>query len=708
MNDGQQDTGDTNALDNKLSDSDLLTLIKKPLQDSETYWNNDFGLESARKKNMNLWLPNHWKDKDVYDYQEDSLYADPRIFTSTETITATVNSRIPQLEVMPAQDTPIALQLAKDMQKIGQCYTEKYDVLDLFRLSTRGLQIKRGGFIKLRWDPGLGQFGEIVSEYVQPEDLIVDKDAKMGEIPRVIAQKINNKTVEELISLLPDGEQKILEAAGVQRRNKQGDLVAVKTQLGKKLNILEVWYRFLKDGKMDSGVCWVDEHYAHVLDNDLNPNWIRDAKKDEIANFLDEPAPPFIPINYLNDGSSYFDQTTLIEQAAPLQIILDKRGFQIMENADQAGGGLVFNTQMISKKDMAKLVGSPDERIGVKGDVNRAIARVSPPPLPNYVIQDKQDARYEIDNIFATHDVTRGEKSKNPTLGQDQMQLQGDLSRMDDLGRAVERQAKNYYRYLFQMMRVYYTEKHYFVANGEDGQFDFVVMQSDMIQNGADVRISEGSMRPANKQIQQKWVSDLVTASMIDPLSVYEVAAGGNLPSPKKMLERYMLFRTDPMAFMGKTKEDDFSREALMDIQALNSGEMPKVRSEYNDVYLKFFNNYMMGGEFKDQKQLVKNMYLFYLREVQQVMREQLMLAMTQMPSEDEIAAQNQKTAQQAALEGQIGAGQPQPGQQPGQPGKPAQPGAAGPQAGQQPQQKPAPQPAAPASLAAQMISAKR
>lgn len=669
MNDGERQSIDTHALDTALSDKDLLQLIKKPLEDSEAYWNKTFGLDEIRRKNMNMWLPNHYEDIETYEYQEESKYADPRIFTSTETITSTVNSRVPQLEVMPAQDGPISLMLAKDMQKVGGCYVEKYDVLDIFRLCARNLQIKRGAFIKLRWDPNKGELGEIVSEFVPPEDCIVDMDAKMGDIPRIFAQKINNYTLEELVAMLPDGEQKLFEAAGVQRRApKTQKLVAVKTQLGKKLPILEVWYRFFKEGKMLSGVCWIDKNFQHVFDNDRNPNWVYTDKEDSIDNFLDEPAPPFIPINWLNDGTSYFDQTTLIEQAASLQKVLDKRGFQIMENADQAGGGLVFNTLMISKKDMAKLVGDPNERIGVKGPVSQAITRVAPPQLPNFVIEDKIDARNEIDNIFATHDVTRGEKSKNPTLGQDQMQLNGDLSRMDDMGRAVERQARGYYRYLFQMMKVYYTEEHYFVANGEDGQFDHVVMKGDMIQNGADIRIAEGSMRPANKAGQQKIVSDLVTVGMIDPLSVYEVMAGGNLPSPKKMLERYMLFKTDPMAFMGKTKEDDFSREALMDIQVLNGGEVPKVRAEYSDVYLKFMNNYMIGGEFKDQSATVKKLYWVYLTTVKDVMRQQMIMMMTQMPTQDEVGAQNQKTAEQAALEQQIAAGQGGQ-QQPGQAG---------------------------------------
>jgi hypothetical protein len=675
----EQDSGDTTALDVNLSESQLLTLLKQPIQKSRGYWEGEFtgGLKKVREDNQNLYLPNHWRGQDVYDYQEMSTYQDNRIFTSIETVKSTVNARVPQLQVMPGNDSPVALMAAQDMQKAGEAYVEKYDVLDLFTLATHGLQVKREGYIKLRWDPAKGEHGEIVCEYLQPDEVITDQDAKMGQIPRFQVHVIRNHTIEEILAQLPQAQQKIYELAGFTRTNKKGDLVAYKTQLGKKMTIYEVWFRYLEDGKMKSGVCWTDENIQNILDKAPNPNWNYEEDESYLGNLLPEAAPPIIPINYLNDGSSYVDQTSLLEQAAPLQRILDKRGFQIMENADQAGGGLVFNTKMISKGDIAKLVGSPDERIGVKGNVNEAVVRVQPPPLPAYVIQDKADARNEIDNIFATHAPLRGETSGNATLGQDVMQQRGDLTRMDDVARSVERMARNFYRYLFQMMKVYYTEDHWFVLRGEGAQFDYVIMRADMIHDGADIRVGAGSMRAPDKITQQKQVEVLITKGMIDPLTVYEVMQGGNLPSPQKMLERYMLFKTDPLAYMGKTKEDDISREAVQDIQVLNRGEMPKLRDEYPPTYLNFMNKYMMGGEFTGQEMPIQIMYTQHLRIVQQIMSQQLAKLMSQLPSQDELDSSNQRAAEQQQLSSQINPplpGESAPGAPGGKPGGAAKP----------------------------------
>jgi hypothetical protein len=325
-----------------------------------------------------------------------------------------------------------------------------------------------------------------------------------------------------------------------------------------------------------------------------------------------------------------------------------------------AGSGIIFNTLMIKKEDIAKLSGHPDERVGVKGNVNEAMARVSPPLLPNYVIEDKIDARNEIDNIFATHDISRGQQSNNKTLGQDKLQMQQDYTRMDDIARAVERMASQYYRYLAQMMKVYYTEDHWYKITGEDGQFDFIVMRSDLIEDGVDVSVEAGSTLPINKDRQTELVAQLAPLGMVDPLTIYEVATGGNLPSPQKMLERWVTYKTDPASYLTNAKEDEFSREAFMDVQVLNAGEMPNIRDEYPPTYFSFMNNYMLSGDFEKQPDIIKQMYVEYLRIAQEQAAKQLQAMQTQLPTPEDMQGANQQALEQAQLEGQMMNGQPQ------------------------------------------------
>lgn len=700
-----------------IQDSDLVTMIGKPLRESQAYWEDTFGLKKVREANMNLWLPNHWKNKDVYDYQEEYLYQDPKVFISVETICSVVNSRIAQPDVMPGQDNVISRQVADDLQKVLYAHGEKYRVADIFRISTRNLLLKRIGYVKLRWDPARGEHGDVVPDHVAPEDVVVDQDARWGETPRFIAQKIKNKTGEELISMFPDARQGIYALLGVNRKNSKGDLVAYKSQLGIKKNIWEVWFRYYDEvtSRYAGGLAYVDENVQKVLGKMRNPNWnyedetVSGAAK---SNLLDFPQPPFFPANYLNDGSSYIDLTTMVEQSASLQGILDRRGFQIMENAEMAGSGLIFNTQMIKKEDIAKLSGSPDERIGVKGDVNKAVMRVAPPPLPSYVIEDKNDARQEIDNIFATHDITRGETGAK-TLGQDQLQQGQDYTRMDDIARAVERQAALYNRYLVQMMKVYYTEEHWMWAAGEDGQFDHVMMKSDLIEDGIDVTVEANSTLPPNKKEQMKFATDLAPAGLIDPLSLYEVGAGGTLPSPKKMMERLVKWKTDPASFAADVESDDVDRKALMDIQVLLRGEQPEQRDEITPEYLKFFNHYVTtNGALLKAPDKIKVGFAKWGQEIMDTAKKQMEMMMSQMPSPEDMAATNQKALAQKQLEDQMGGGGQPPtpggggappppdaggGAPPGQPAPGGQPPAAPPMPGGAPQ----PMPPAPAPGAA-------
>lgn len=688
---------DTVVFDLSLDDTELLTLIHKPLSDSEDYWENTFGLKAVRTSNVNLWLPNHWKNKEVYDYQEEYLYQDPRIFVSVETICATVNARIPQPEVMPAQDNVISQQMASDLQKVLFSHSQRYRINDIFATATRSAMLKRVGYVKLRFDKAIGDNGDIVPEHVLPEDMVVDQDARWGDTPRFYGQRLRNMTAQDLLVLFQDDPSRVYDLMGVNGPSTNGQTAKpTPEQLGKKYNIWEVWFRYYdtKEQKYGGGLAWIDDKYQHVLGKMRNPNWNyeEDYANGECSNFLDNPAPPFFHLNFFNDGSSFIDSTSLVEQAAPLQRILDRRGFQIMESAEMAGSGIVFNTQMIKKEDIARLSGAPDERVGVKGDVRAAFTRIAPPQLASYVIEDKLDARSEIADIFATHDITRGQQSAAKTLGQDMMQQNQDFSRMDTIARGVERMATAYDRYLVQMMKVYYKEEHYFKAVGEDGQFDFIMMRHDRIEDGTDVGVEASSTLPINKTTQMKFVTDLVPSGLVDPLTLYEVGAGQPMPSPKKMLERLLQFRTDPMNFMGKIQDEDFDREAFMDIQQLNAGQMPKTRDEISAEYIQFFNNYMVGGTYLTQtSDKIKELFTAWLGQCRAQAQIQVQAMMTQAPTQDDLDAAAQQQAKQTTMQTAM-QGPPQPGQPaPGGPMPPA--GGAMPPSANMPAQEVAPTP---------------
>jgi len=647
---------DSIFFDDSLPDDELVEALKKAIDKSESWWNSKdgFNLKEVRKKNVNLWLPKHLDSVELYEHEEENAYIDPRIFLSVETVISITAGRIPMPEVMPASDSSTSYVLAKDTQDGVNAWAQEYQLLDIIRSAIRTNMLERVGIIKLIFDENMGEDGDIRPILVDVGDIIVDKDAKKGENPRFIAHR-QSKTVDEWVSMFPHAKEKIYKALEIKR--------GVQSQRAKKEVMYETWFTWYdKKGKPQESV-------AHILKDKViakirHPHWIHEDEKlgDGDANILKYPEKPFFAINHLNLGKHWIDETSLVEQAASLQRILEKRGRQLAQNADDASGGMVINAGMIDSTDAAKLTGDPQEKIMVDGDVRAAAARLAPAQLPNYVLEDKYDHRSEIDNVFAVHKTTRGEDSKSKTLGQDVIQQNQDMTRHDDLIRSVEFMASRLYKYVVQMMKVHYTEEHMFRMSGDNGKFNFIMLKNDKIEDGIDIKVKSGSTLPMDKTALRRATAELSTAGLIDPLTMYETLG---FPEPQKMVERLIKYKSDPGAFVKDFKEEDYERDAFANIQIINNGMEAQEIKEPTAEYLNYYRKYMMTAEFQRQPQEIQQAHLAHVKEVMDLLTKLTELRSTQMPTEDEQDAANQKEVEMAAMTqaAQGGGGQQAPAQ---------------------------------------------
>lgn len=652
---------ETTLFNLNLKDEEIIRMLKKPIEKSEQVWESRYGLSKVRDTNRKLWLGDHLDKSALYDHNVP--YVDNRIFVSVETVVATVNARIPQPEVFPANDTKTSKQLAQDVEKGCEAHSEKHFLNNKFKYATRNLLTDRIGWVKLRWDESFGAKGDIIPEVIPPENIIVDHTAKPGDNPKFISEKLEN-TVEELIIKFPDSEDDLLKSLGITR--------GVRTQLDKLVNYNETWFSYYEDGKLKEGLAW---HFRNVVLGKVeNPNWNYKKNKEREANFLDSPPKPYVPMNFLNTGRYFIDETTLIEQAKPLQDVLNKRGRQIVENADDVGGGWIISTKAMTADAAEELTGARDEKIMVKTeDVRSAVNRMPVAAFPNYVIEDKFDARSEIDNVFSTHDISRGERSKNITLGQDQMQQQADFGRQDEIVRAIETTADRYFKLLVQLMKVFYTDEHWFRIVGEDGKFDSVMMKSDNIEDGIDLKVKSGSTMPLNKEGMKAMAVKMAELNLIDPLTFFEDA---ELSNPTKRMERLFKWQVDPASMVEGLNMENFDRTAFMDIQIILAGAIAKPRDEVMPEHLDYHNKFLMTGEFRTQKDEIKQNMVNHITLETEEMRRTLQLEETQMPTPEEIQKGNEQTDQNNAQDPQIdpATGQPIQGGAQGQPqGQPPQ-----------------------------------
>lgn len=591
------------VFDLELEDSELIQTIKKPFKDSQKFWaSDDFDLDERRERNIKLWKGEHYDGVDMYDHNVP--YVDNVIFPSVESAVPISVAQIPQIEVMPAGDSVTQVQLSRDLEKVGKRWAELQEFEDKMASGVRDVMLKYVAVFKLRWDENKGTNGEIIFEHLEPGDVVVDHNAGLYENPRFVGHK-QKMTVEEMIIKFPEKEDEILDHFEIKQKRV--------TQMTANKELWEVWFTYYDDeGHAQEAVAWLLD-WSLVLGKMTDPNWIEEDKKR--MNFLDSPCKPFFFMNVYNDGTRKIDNNAAIDQAYHQQKIVNKRGRQIVENADQSGSGIVYNTEMIGKEDMAKLIGAPDEKVGVTGNVNNAFARMSPPLLPQYVVEDKFDARARIENYFGAHDVTQGRGGSNRTATQDVLQAEKDNSRQSPVVRAIERTSRQIFRFWLQMVKVYYTEKHFFTVVGANGQFDKIALESDDIEDGIDVMIIKGSTLPIDKAANRELAQQGATLGYADPLTYWEVMQTGVMPQPKVIVERLVDWAADQGKFVQGAIDEEFNREAMTDIKILNAGKMPKVRSEPSQQYLDFRKKYMLGGDFQDLKEDIQKAHVKNLRE---------------------------------------------------------------------------------------------
>lgn len=411
-------------------------------------------------------------------------------------------------------------------------------------------------------------------------------------------------TVEELGIKFPKKKDKILAATGMAGPDK--------TKLGSSTKHWETWFEYYDEkGHLGQGVAW--KFNDIVLDYGENPYYNYDDSK---SNFFDRPRIPYVGFNFLQLGRWALDDTSLTEQSAQLQDILERRGRQIVDNADQAHSTKVFNTKMISSRAVQKYIGKPTQNIMVSGDVNKAFKREAPPMLPSYVLQDKYDARSEIDNIFGTHAPLRGEKTESPTLGQEIISQKADLGRVTYLASEIERGAEEVYKHIAQVYKVYAKEEHIFRYVGDDGPTTFFEFQSDKIEDGVQIKIQTGSTLPDDKTADKMEALELAKLQgQIDPLTLAEKL---HLPNPKEAAMRMVNWLLRPDQYIAENLQagsgSEGMQEAQRNIKRINAGENVPPKEDPSKEYLSVYGQYMESPQFQKLSPEVQALHVAHIR----------------------------------------------------------------------------------------------
>jgi len=604
--------GDTLGLE--LTDQQVASIIGHRVEDAVAWWNEKLNLDEVRKRGEKYYLNESYQESDLYDYQVP--YKNNRIITAVETLVPMITSQPAEPIVTEAQDTDESRELAQDLGNVLLAMYEDQYMKQKLSMAARHLMVgKRIAVIKYRFDPTKGKLredgsrrGEIVTEVVRPEKVVFEQQSTDPDNVGLIAEYLTS-TIEELCVRFPDKKDEIYQKFDIKR--------GVRSQTSRIIGHMEVWFTYYdSQNKRKEAVAWKIDQL--ILGKAKNPNWNYGEMQQieqgiRSLNFFSEPHKPYIVVNHLNLGKYIIDDTSFMDQSIPLQDTLNKRGRQIVENADQASSGRVLNEDMISQDDAAKLIGDPSEIIMVKGDVRAAAARLPINQLPNYVTEDKYDARAEIDNLFGANAPIRGENSGIKTLGQEVISQRANLGRLQTIADSIEDAMDRLYKAWIQMMMVYWDEPEIVRFQDSAGKTQFIEWSRDKIEDGIQVRVKAGSVMPKDKQTIKNETMQL--AGILDPLTLAE---GLDKENPKEVARRILYYRFEYPKYLALLGEEgtEHDSKAMDDIMALIGGQNIEVPASPSKKYLFTLELFLKSRKFNELDEQQKQSIIGFMQQV--------------------------------------------------------------------------------------------
>ena len=608
-----------------LPDDRLQKMLVNSLDKDREYWNQrPWNLQETDLENVRFWLGDQLNDKEFLRY--DTSYVDNRVFESTRAILSYATGQLAMPEVTPSRSDESYVKMARSIQMALYQHAANEFVDQKTRSSVLNLLLRKRAYLKLRYDPNKGTYGDIVTEVCNPEDIIIDRHAKYGDNPNIIYHRIRC-TVEELCAKFPKKSAQIWQLFGI----KQGRY----TQTSRIVTYFEAWFTYMDAKQIPrEGVAWfLHDPEPLILDKMPNPNWVYTGndKKDKEANVATFPPKPFVWFNYLNLGHSFIDETTLFDQAKPLQRLLNKRLRQINENADYVNGRWVASKKALNEEDGQKFInkGSKTVLLVNSEDVGKAVQVIAPQQLPAWVYETLQDTRNEIDGIMGTPSIFKGNNPQNSdTLGRDMMLKQQAGMLQDDLVRCVQLAMEMYYNKLLQMMRVYYTDDYWFQVKGGDGKFDFIMLNGDTIDSNVKIGVQVDSTLPLDKASIRATALELAKMNRIDQLTMLEDLG---LPDPEIRTERFLRSQIDAYTYMQSIETQLDSNDAEVDIMLLKANKIPEERNDYDENYLNYYNHFITTNEFRMLPQQTQGVLTQFLSEVTQRAQRSAELGETQL-----------------------------------------------------------------------------
>lgn len=566
------------ALDLAVDDDKLIDNLNERIEDARNYYNdpNGFGLEEKRVENLRMYLGVQGDPADYYD--QDEPYIENQIRRAVDSIVSYATARSPQSIVTPADDTPQSKKFASNLEKAHNMHSVEFDLRGIIEIMVRSWLLNQEAYVMLEFDPDYGDEGEIIPRFLPPDECVVDKNARYGQLPPSFTY-FEKKTIQELLYTFPEKAAKILASIGAKRpgpKNVTHEVVIKRT-----------WFTFYdaNTGKPAIGVAVFYDRVMLYKGRDIN--WLHSNK-----NFLKAPMMPIISLNVINDGKHYIDFSTPIDDGIRLQRLINARGKQINLNALRSNGTVVIDGKAsgLKKEDAENWTMGPNQKIYLKNSNQNAsneskIWTVPGQDVKPFVIQAQQDLRNQLGEIIGVPiDQTGSDAySDDATLGQDLLKKNNDNARQDMIVRAIDRMLYNYFNMLTQMMFRWYDAEHYFPYLDADGDFENIVIKRYYFDEGMRVNVKGLSTIAFDKNREQAMATHLIDHQGMSHYDYYRIVGFEN---PQKLYDNWVKESKDPFSLVRDVNDQYDDGNAYAEFLDIMGGEKPKMKQDASKDYI--------------------------------------------------------------------------------------------------------------------------
>jgi len=421
---------------------------------------------------------------------------------------------------------------------------KKYQTLEIQKKLeevTRSMLLYRFGVLKWFWNDVTD---DVDVTYVDPRLILIPKlRCNPHDLPYKI--ELQEYTPEEIDSYFPEVDTDKLE-----KENRTLNTGKSSVESKKTFKVFEVWTSDM--------VAWYSN--GHILDKKVNPYFDFEGTDGKFNNFLEDPRDPFVFFSTYNVGDESIGSTSLVEESIPTQDIINIQKRMIVDNLVRMGNGeVIMGSDVMSREEAEGITNEIGQIVMGEGIASQGRFRRDPGlPIPSAHFSNLQDSKLAFDTIFGVNSATRG-SGQSKTLGQDILNRQQDLTRIDLITRVLNRGVQRLAEGLVQLMKMNYTETHTMRIIGEEDSVEFIALNSNEIEENVEINVRTGRSPEQDKSSMATQAVQLFQIGALDPVTLFERL---EFPDPEQSAQRLLMWKQGQLTMETKAKIQELAAGA--------------------------------------------------------------------------------------------------------------------------------------------------